>query len=117
MRITSEESIKAYGVDPLYAAKPGFGKTPQATTNTASPASPAAQVEVSDSAQALAASHTATIKAKTAPFLAAVQAAPDTRDALVSRLKAQVESGTYKVSASDIAEQAIRRAKADNIQE
>ena len=114
MRITSEESIKAYGVDPVYAAKPGFGKTPQATTNTASPA---AQVEVSDSAKALAASHTATIKAKAAPFLPAVQAAPDTRDSLVSRLKAQVESGTYKVAASDIAEQAIRRAKADNISE
>ena len=113
MRITSEESIKAYSVDPLYPAKGGSGKTPVATTNTA--VSPAAQVEVSESAQALAASHTATIKAKTAPFLAAVQAAPETRDALVSRLKAQVESGTYKVAASDIAEQAIRRAKADNI--
>lgn len=114
MRITSEESIRAYGVDPVSPAKSGSGSTPPATTNTASPA---AQVEVSDSAKALAASHTATIKAQTAPFLAAVQAAPDTRDALVSRLKAQVESGNYKVAASDIAEQAIRRAKADNISE
>ncbi len=114
MRITSEESIRAYGIDPISPAKSGFGKTPQTATSTGSPA---AQVEVSDSAKALAASHTASIKAQTAPFLAAVQAAPETRDALVSRLKTQVESGTYKVAASDIAEQAIRRAKADNIQE
>ena len=57
-------------------------------------------------------------KAKTeaATYLPAVNAAPDTRVALVDKLKAQVESGTYHVSSADIADQIVRRAQADIIQ-
>ena len=114
MRITSEEAIRAHGISPITPASPS--SAPQNAPASVPGSGPAAQVELSDGAKALAASHTATIKAQAAPYLAAVQAAPETRDDLVVRLKTQVESGSYHVSASDIAEQAIRRAKADSSQ-
>lgn len=39
---------------------------------------------------------------------------PDVRTDRVAALKAQIESGTYKVSGEDIADLVIRRALADN---
>ena len=114
MRITSEEAIRAHGISPITPASPS--SAPQNAPASVPGSGPAAQVELSDGAKALAATHTAAVKAEAARFLPAVQAAPETRDNLVARLKTQVESGSYHVSASDIAEQAIRRAKADNTQ-
>ena len=64
---------------------------------------PAAQVELSAAAQALQAA-----KAEASRFVPAVEAAPDTREALVTDLKARVEAGTYNVSGADIAEQMVR---------
>ena len=114
MRITSEEAIRANSISPITPTS--RGSAPQNAPASVSGSGPAAQVELSDGAKALAASQTAATKAEAARFLPAVQAAPETRDDLVARLKTQVESGSYHVSASDIAEQAIRRAKADNSQ-
>jgi flagellar biosynthesis anti-sigma factor FlgM len=59
----------------------------------------AATVELSQEGQALATARRA------------VDATPDTRDELVSRLKDKVDSGNYHVSSSDIAEQMITRAQ------
>lgn len=109
MKISNDESLRASRIEPIQApAQSGGVKTQPAATPLASPA---AQVELSAQAQAISAS-----KAEAARFLPAVQAAPETRDALVSRLKAQVESGSYHVPAADIADQALRRAKADRVQ-
>ncbi|HLJ56770.1 MAG TPA: flagellar biosynthesis anti-sigma factor FlgM [Chthonomonadaceae bacterium] len=64
--------------------------------------SPAAQVEISTSAQDIQ-----RIKDVIAQL-------PDVREDRVQALKAQVESGTYHVSSEDIADLMIRRALADN---
>lgn len=40
---------------------------------------------------------------------------PDVRESRVQALKAQVESGNYKVSGDDIADLIIRRVLADNV--
>jgi negative regulator of flagellin synthesis FlgM len=66
-------------------------------------ASPAAQIELSQSAQTIAAARQA------------VDAVPETRDDLVARLKSQIDAGTYHVSGDDIADQMFRRAQADQI--
>ncbi len=107
MKISSEESLRAVRVEPTAPAQSGTVKAqPVAAPNHG----PAAQVELSAQAQALSAA-----KTEAAKYLPAVQAAPETRDDLVSRLKAQVESGSYHVSGADIADQTIRRAKADSV--
>ena len=107
MRITSEESLRAGRIEPIQPAPSGTAPAPAAKTPAGTPA---AQVELSAQAQALAAA-----KAEAAQYLPAVQAAPETRDGLVSKLKTQVESGSYHVSGSDIAEQIIRRAAGDKL--
>ena len=112
MKISNDESARAGQIAPaqppvslssLDANKDGHKGVPSAT--------PAAQVEISAQAQALSAS-----KAEAALYLPAVQAAPETRDDLVTKLKAQVESGTYHVKGTDIAEQILRRSAADRLQ-
>jgi negative regulator of flagellin synthesis FlgM len=45
----------------------------------------------------------------------AVEAAPDAREELVAELQAKIDSGTYNVSAEDIADLMVRRAYADRI--
>ena len=45
----------------------------------------------------------------------AVQQTPEVRDNLVNNLKSRIESGTYQVSGSDIADLMIRRSYADQI--
>ena len=107
MKISSEESLRAGRIEPITPAQSGAVQTPP---TTASGSGPAAQVELSAQAQALSAA-----KTEAARFLPAVQAAPETRDDLVSRLKSQVESGSYHVSGADIADQIVRRAKADSV--
>ena len=108
MKISNDESLRASRIDAVSPVQAGVKtKTPAATPGTG----PAAQVELSAQAQALSAS-----KTEAARFLPAVQAAPETRDDLVARLKTQVDSGNYHVSSTDIADQIVRRAKADRIQ-
>lgn len=45
----------------------------------------------------------------------AVEEAPDAREELVAELKARVDSGTYNVTADEIADLMVRRAYADRI--
>ncbi len=112
MKISNDESLRASRIESVSPVPSGAVKTSPATTPGSGPA---AQVELSAQAKALSASKTVS-KAEAARFLPAVQAAPETRDDLVSRLKTQVESGSYHVPATDIAEQIVRRANADRIQ-
>lgn len=107
MKISNEESLRAARVEPVAPAQaPGT----QSAAASVPGNGPAASVEVSAQAKTLAAS-----KADAARYLPAVEAAPETRDDLVARLKAQVDSGSYHVPAADIAEQLVRRVQADNI--
>jgi len=112
MKISNDESVRAAQIAPaqppvslssLHQHKAGHKEVPTDT--------PAVHVEISAQAQALSAS-----KAEAAHYLPAVQAAPETRDALVTSLKAQVEGGTYHVKGADIAEQILRRSAADRLQ-
>ncbi len=108
MKISNDESLRAGRIGPV-ATPPSSGVK---VTPAAAPGSgPAAQLELSDQAKARTAS-----KAEAASYLPAVQAAPETRDALVARLKTQVDSGAYHVPSADIADQIVRRATADRIQ-
>lgn len=107
MKISSDEALRARRIEPIGPVLTDSVKTQPA----AGPGNgPAAQVELSAQAQALSAA-----KAEATHYLPAVQAASETRDDLVSRLKAQVESGAYHVSGADIADQIIRRATADSV--
>jgi flagellar biosynthesis anti-sigma factor FlgM len=107
MKISNEESLRASRIAPINPAQSGSVPTPK---SAAAPGEgPAAKVEISDQAKTLAAA-----KAEASHYLPAVQNAPDTHAELVDRLKTQVANGTYHVSSADIAEQIVRRAKADN---
>jgi len=110
MRISNEESLRATRIEPVAPARPGAPAGRIAPPGQG----PAAQVEISAQARSLSAAK-ADNKAEAAPFLPAVQASPETRDSLVASLKAQVDAGTYHVSGADIADQIVRRAKADTI--
>jgi anti-sigma28 factor (negative regulator of flagellin synthesis) len=112
MKITNDEAVRATSsIDPV-AAGALRAQSPALAAKTAGPgAGPAAQIEISDDAKALSAA-----KTEAASYVPAVNASPDTRVDLVSKLKAQVDSGTYHVSSADIADQIVRRAQADKIQ-
>ena len=112
MKISNDEAVRAStSIDPIAAAKSSTQTSaPAAAANTPG-SGPAAKIELSDQAKALSAA-----KTQAANYLPAVNAAPETRVDLVSKLKAQVESGTYHVSSADIADQIVRRAQADKIQ-
>ena len=110
MKITNDEAIRASSIDPISAPKP-TPQTPSQKTAATPGAGPAAQIEISAQAKALGAA-----KTEAASYLPAVQAAPDIRIDLVSKLKTQVDSGTYHVASADIADQIVRRAQADKIQ-
>lgn len=107
MKISNDEALRARRIEPV-SPKPATDI--QIKPTAAQGNGPAAQVELSAQAQALSAA-----KAEAAHFLPAIQAAPETRDDLVSRLKAQIEGGSYHVSGADIADQMVRRAKADGV--
>ncbi len=104
MQISNIETLRANQIGAVNPASgiAGHSQAP-AQTDGAEAVTPAAQVELSSQAQALASAK------------AAVDAAPDTRDDLVAKLKSQVDAGTYKVSGKDIAEQMLRRAQADRL--
>jgi|GEM_PF-1229755 len=112
MKITNDEAIRARSIDPISAPKLQ-PHTPRPTAKTTVPgAGPAAKIEISEQAKALGAA----AKTEAAVYVPAVNAAPDIRTALVDRLKSQVESGTYHVPSSDIADQIVRRVQADKLQ-
>lgn len=103
MKISNLESLRASQTDAVARPTSVTGTSPIPSGTSGQVGTPAAQVELSSQAQALASAK------------AAVEAAPDTRDDLVAKLKAQIDGGTYQVSGNDIAEQMIRRAQADRI--
>ncbi len=111
MKISNEESVRATRVAPVAPARPQSGEAGRAA---APGAGPAAQVEISAQARSLSAAKAGN-RVEAAPYLPAVQSAPETRDGLVASLKAQMDAGTYHVSGADIADQIVRRAQADNI--
>lgn len=102
MRISSEQSQIASSVTPASPTTPAAPQGSQAQPTTSTAESPAATVTLSDAAQTIS-------QAKQA-----VAAAPDIREDLVSSLKAKIDSGTYNVSSSDIAEMMLRRHSADH---
>jgi negative regulator of flagellin synthesis FlgM len=104
MKISDNESILAGQVGPVSPASAVGSAGSAAAQGQGNGATPAATVEISSQAQAVSAA------------TAAVNAVPETRDDLVARIKAQVDAGTYNVSSSDIADQMLRRARADQIQ-
>ena len=112
MKISNDEAIRAgSSVDPVAAVNPHL-RLPAEPAKIPPPGSgPAAHVELSARAKALSAA-----KTEAASYLPAVHAAPDVRTDLVAKLKAQVESGSYHVSSSDIADQIVRRGQADKLQ-
>ena len=103
MKISNLESLRASQTDAVARPAGVTGVSPLPTGAAGQAGAPAAQVELSSQAQALASAK------------AAVEATPDTRDDLVAKLKAQIDGGTYQVSGADIADQMLRRAQADRI--
>jgi flagellar biosynthesis anti-sigma factor FlgM len=102
MKISDMESTRAQQVAGVNRPQPVVGNT-DAQTTSGNGGSPAATVELSQSAQTINMARQA------------VDAVPDTRDDLVNRLKSQVDAGTYHVSGDDIADQMYRRAQADSL--
>lgn len=102
MRIQGDESARAAQVSSPAPVSNQTGSGSQ-TENTSDSSTPAATVNFSSQAQQ--------IKSATA----AVNATPDVREDLVASLKQKVDSGTYHVSSSDIADMMIRRTTADQI--
>ena len=107
MKISSTESILAGQVNPV-AGTSGITPTTRSTA-TGGAATPAATVELSPQAQALAAA-----KTEAAGYVPAVNAVPD-RDDKIADLKARIAAGTYQVNGTDIADQILRRSQADKI--
>ncbi len=103
MKISNEEVLRANQITPAAPIQPTPSQTQVAASAYGKGATPAAQVDFSEKAQAISVA------------AVAVDAAPDTRDDLVSKIKAQVDAGAYKVSGADIADQMLRRAQADRI--
>lgn len=103
MRITDNESLRAGQVSPVAPAQTITPQNKAAAQAYGKGASPAAQVEFSQQAQAIAVA------------AVAVDAAPDVRADLVAKLKSQVDAGTYHVSSKDIAEKIVRQSQEDRI--
>lgn len=103
MKISNDEALRAGQIAPTAATQGSTLKAPVASEGRDRTATPAAQVELSAQAQTIASAK------------AAVDAAPDVREDLVARLKAQIDGGTYSVSGADIADAMLRRSKADSI--
>jgi len=112
MKISNDDSIRTSPTTPIQpTALPGQSESNQTPYSSTQTPTPAAQVELSAEAKALSAS-----KAEAAQYLAAVKAVPETRDDLVNKLKTQVESGSYHVTGTDIAEKILQRAAAERQQ-
>jgi negative regulator of flagellin synthesis FlgM len=103
MRIQGDESVRAASITPASAVSGQQGSASHASTDSTESGSPAATVDFSSQAQQIQ-------NAK-----AAVDAVPDVREDLVASLKQRVDSGTYHVNASDIADMMLRRTTADQV--
>jgi len=105
MKILQDEAVNAARIGQVEGAssvKQSAASSQGTVESQSGSVSPAATVSFSTQAQDIA-------KAK-----AAVNAAPDVREDLVSSLKARVSSGTYSVSGADVADMMMRRMAADN---
>jgi negative regulator of flagellin synthesis FlgM len=100
MRISGEQSQLAASVAPVSSVSPA-SSAEIAASAVSGAESPAATVSLSPQAQEIQ------------RVRQTVAALPETRDELVASLKAKVDSGTYNVSSSDIAEMILRRNTAD----
>jgi flagellar biosynthesis anti-sigma factor FlgM len=98
MRITSDEATRATQIGHV---KEVSGRAVPVEGASSTHTAPAATVTLSPQAQEI--NH----------VKAAVSQLPDVRADLVASLKAQVESGTYRVSSEDIADMIMRRSDAD----
>jgi flagellar biosynthesis anti-sigma factor FlgM len=106
MKISSNESTLAGQVGAVGTAP----VAPASQLNpTGSGQGPAASVELSSEAQALASAH-----AEAASYVPVVNAVPDREDK-ISALKSSIAAGTYQVSSRDIADQMVRRSQADQL--
>jgi negative regulator of flagellin synthesis FlgM len=103
MKISDVESTRAGQIVGVNRPQPVVGNSDAQSNLGSNGGAPAATVELSQSAQTINLAKQA------------VDAVPDTRDDLVSRIKSQVDAGTYNVSGDDIADQMYRRAQADSI--
>lgn len=102
MKISNAESTRAGQIAGINQTSPVSVSTEQEEAGAAA-SNPAATLELSQPAQTISMARQA------------VAAVPETRDDLVSRIKSQVDSGSYYVSSDDIADQMVRRAQADSI--
>ena len=100
MKISEQEVTRLLSVSPL--ERLGFTSSAIANDRGESISRPAAQVEISSTAQDIQ------------RVKQVINNLPDVRADRVQALKAQVENGTYNVSGMDIADLIIRRALADN---
>ena len=107
MKISNIESARASQVTPISSTQ-GVASTTR-TADAGNGATPAATVELSPQAQALAAA-----KTEATQYVPTVNAVPD-REAKIAELKSRIAAGTYQVSSSDIADQMLRRAQADQL--
>ena len=104
MRISGEQSNLAANVGPVRGVSAPASTSSNGQTGSVSPTeTSAATVTFSSRAQEISRA------------TSAVNNTPDTRDDLVKSLKSKVDSGTYNVSGSDIAEMMYRRQAADNV--
>jgi len=101
MKIQQNEAVNAARIGQVQTVNQSAVSAGSSAVPASGAESPAATVSFSSHAQDIA-------KAK-----AAVNAAPDVREDLVSSLKARVDSGTYNVSGADIADMMMRRVAAD----
>jgi negative regulator of flagellin synthesis FlgM len=104
MRISGEQSNIAANIGPLRGVSAAASASSHGHSSSASTIeTSAATVSFSSRAQEISRA------------TSAVNSSPDTRDDLVASLKSKVDSGTYHVSSSDIAEMMYRRHAADNV--
>ncbi len=104
MRISGEQSNIAANIGPLR------GVSAPASTSSHGQDSGASTIETSAATVSFS-SRAQEISRATS----AVNSTPDTRDDLVNSLKSKIDSGTYHVSGSDIADMMYRRHAADSV--
>ena len=102
MQISLDEVSRVFLTQPT--SRLGSGPVSGTYTSTITGVeTPASKVELSEQAQEIR------------RVTKLVNELPDTREDRVQALKAQIESGTYKVSGEDIADLIVRRAFADGV--
>ena len=104
MRITGEQSESASRLGSIQGVNAPTSTVSSTSADSSAAETPAATVTFSSRAQEIG-------KAK-----AAVDATPEVRQDLVNSIKSKIDSGTYNVSSSDIADMMLRRHAADNAQ-